>query len=69
VIKKIRNIESRLCWPPLELRQVANLQKPLDTMKIELCTNACVNGQFRVKRQVVKVANRYIILLVNHLSI
>jgi hypothetical protein len=40
--------ETCLCWPPLEFRQVANLQKLLDTMKIELCTNACVNGQFRL---------------------
>lgn len=48
MIRKIRYSETRLCWPPLELRQVANLQNPLVTMKIELYTNASENGQFRV---------------------
>jgi hypothetical protein len=44
------------------LIHVANVWKPFDLMKIEMCTTACGNIQFRMQRQVVELEKRYLIL-------
>jgi hypothetical protein len=38
---------------------VANIWKPLDTVKIELLTITCPLVHFRVQRQVVQLGSRY----------
>jgi hypothetical protein len=51
--------------PPLvtfidvQLIQVVNLLKPLDTIKIELWTITCADVQFRMQRPVVELEHRY----------
>lgn len=45
---------------PLNLIQVANLRKSLDTMKIELSTITRANVLFRAQRQVVELESSYV---------
>ena len=50
--------ETNLCWPPSvqskggQLIQAANTWKPLDTMKIELCTITSAEAGGQIGRQV-----------------
>jgi len=44
---------------------MANLQKPPDTMKTELCTVMFAEIHFRVQRQIVELESRYITLSVS----
>lgn len=57
--------ETCVCWPPLapfraaQISQVVKLQKPLDTVKIELHSIPCAHVQFRVHSQTVELESRY----------
>ena len=48
-----------------QLIQVANLRKPLDAMKSEICPLTCANVLFTVQRQVVEMESRYVTLSMN----
>jgi hypothetical protein len=48
-----------------QLIQVANLRKPLDTVKSEICPLTCAKVQFRVQRLVVELESRYVTLSMN----